>query len=293
MNAFRYVKADTALANGLLCRLAISFLFIFVLIFSPLSFAQTAESVPVAQAAEEMLASEGEGGKGFAPIEGIPAMTVKKNADGSQDYTITLQIVMLMTALSFLPAILMMMTSFTRIIIVFSIMRQAMGLQQSPSNQILIGLALFLTFFIMSPVIEKVNTNALQPYINEEISASQALENTKKPFHAFMLQNTREQDINLFFEIGKIEPVAAPEDIPFKVLMPAFVTSELKTAFQIGFMIFIPFLVIDIVVASVLMAMGMMMLSPLIISLPFKIMLFVLVDGWGLIIGTLAASFGV
>lgn len=231
--------------------------------------------------------------KGFAPIEALPAVTVKTNQDGSQDYTITLQVLMLMTALSFLPAMLMMMTSFTRIIIVFSILRQAMGLQQSPSNQILIGLALFLTFFIMSPVIEKVNRDALQPYINEQISATQALELTKRPFHDFMLLNTRESDIDLFFTIGKVEPVATKEDIPFRILLPAFVTSELKTAFQIGFMIFIPFLVIDIVVASVLMAMGMMMLSPLIISLPFKIMLFVLVDGWGLIIGTLAGSFGI
>lgn len=231
--------------------------------------------------------------QGFKPIEGIPALTMKKNQDGTEDYTITLQILMLMTALSFLPAILMMMTSFTRIIIVFSILRQAMGLQQSPSNQILIGLALFLTFFIMSPVLDQVNQTALQPYIKEEITANQALEMTKKPFHAFMLKNTRESDIDLFFKIGRLEPVESPEDVPFNVLMPAFVTSELKTAFQIGFMIFIPFLVIDIVVASVLMAMGMMMLSPLIISLPFKVMLFVMVDGWGMIIGTLAASFGI
>lgn len=231
--------------------------------------------------------------QGFAPINAIPAITVQKNDEGGEDYTITLQILILMTALTFLPALLMMATSFTRIIIVFSILRQALGLQQSPSNQILIGLALFLSFFIMSPVLEEVNTNALQPYINEQISATQAVENTKKPFHAFMLGNTRESDIDLFFRIGNLEPVATPQDVPFKVLLPAFVTSELKTAFQIGFMIFIPFLVIDIVVASVLMAMGMMMLSPLIISLPFKIMLFVLVDGWGLIIGTLAASFGI
>ncbi len=230
--------------------------------------------------------------KGITPIEAIPVLTVKTNADGSQDYTVTLQILMLMTALSFLPAILMMMTSFTRIIIVFSIMRQALGLQQSPSNQILIGLALFLSFFIMSPVLERVNTTALQPYIEEQIGAKEAIERTKLPFHDFMVANTRESDIDLFFRIGNIEPVASTADIPFKVLMPAFVTSELKTAFQIGFMIFIPFLVIDIVVASVLMAMGMMMLSPLIISLPFKVMLFVLVDGWGLIIGTLASSFG-
>ncbi|PCK08494.1 MAG: flagellar biosynthetic protein FliP [Alteromonadaceae bacterium] len=232
-------------------------------------------------------------GKSFRPINGLPAVSVKTNTDGTKDYTITLQILMLMTAMTFLPAMLMMMTSFTRIIIVFSILRQALGLQQSPSNQILIGLALFLTFFIMSPVLETVNERALQPYINEQLNAREAFELAKAPVHAFMLANTRESDIDLFFRIGNLPPVDVPESIPFNVLMPAFVTSELKTAFQIGFMIFIPFLVIDIVVASVLMAMGMMMLSPLIISLPFKIMLFVLVDGWALIIGTLAASFGI
>lgn len=230
---------------------------------------------------------------GFKPISAIPAVKVQTQPDGSQDYTITLQILMLMTALTFLPAILMMMTSFTRIIIVFSILRQAMGLQQSPSNQILIGLSLFLTFFIMSPVLDRVNESALQPYINEQITAREALENTKAPFHAFMLGNTRENDLNLFYRISGAEPANSPQEVPFSILMPAFVTSELKTAFQIGFIIFIPFLVIDIVVASVLMAMGMMMLSPLIISLPFKIMLFVLVDGWALIVGTMAASFGI
>jgi len=231
--------------------------------------------------------------QGFKPIEGLPALTVKTNTDGTQEYTVTLQILILMTALTFLPALLMMMTSFTRVVIVFSILRQALGLQQSPSNQVVIGLSLFLSFFIMSPVLEEVNTNALQPYINEQISSQEALEKTKTPFHKFMISNTRESDIDLFFRIGDLEKVNSPEDVPFKVLMPAFVTSELKTAFQIGFIIFIPFLVIDVVVASVLMAMGMMMLSPLIISLPFKIMLFVLVDGWGLIIGTLASSFGI
>lgn len=225
-------------------------------------------------------------------IPGLPAMTVSTNADGSQDYTVTLQILGIMTGLTVLPALLMMMTSFTRIIIVFSILRQALGLQQSPSNQILIGLALFLTMFIMTPVFDVINAQALQPYINEQIGAAQALAQAKLPVHEFMLAQTRESDIALFLRIADIPPVATPEELPFNILIPAFVTSELKTAFQIGFIIFIPFLVIDIVVASVLMAMGMMMLSPLIISLPFKIMLFVLVDGWGLLIGTLAASYG-
>lgn len=225
-------------------------------------------------------------------IPGLPALTVQTNADGSQDYTVTLQILFIMTALTLLPAILMMMTSFTRIIIVFSILRQALGLQQSPSNQILIGLSLFLTMFIMGPVFDRVNEDALQPYINEQIGAKEALEKTAKPFHKFMLAQTRESDIDLFLRIADEQSIQTPDDLPFSILVPAFVTSELKTAFQIGFIIFIPFLVIDIVVASVLMAMGMMMLSPLIISLPFKIMLFVLVDGWAMIIGTLAASFG-
>jgi len=226
-------------------------------------------------------------------IPALPALTIQKNSDGTEDYSVTLQILLMMTALSFLPAILMMMTSFTRIIIVLSILRQALGLQQSPSNQILIGLSLFLTFFIMSPVWDRVYTDAIDPYTKEEITSKQALENTKVPFQEFMLAQTRESDLSLFFKISGTENVAGPEDVPFSILMPAFITSELKTAFQIGFIIFIPFLVIDIVIASVLMAMGMMMLSPLIISLPFKIMLFVLVDGWALIIGTLAASFGV
>lgn len=230
---------------------------------------------------------------GFKGIEGLPAMKVTTQPDGSQEYSITLQILFLMTAFTFLPAILIMMTSFTRIIIVFSILRQALGLQQSPSNQILIGLTLFLTFFIMTPVIEKINQNALQPYMAEQITAQQALVETKKPIRKFMLANTRESDLELFFRIANLEKVATSDEIPFSVLVPSFITSELKTAFQIGFILFIPFLVIDIVVASVLMAMGMMMLSPLIISLPFKIMLFVLVDGWALIIGTLAASFGI
>jgi flagellar biosynthetic protein FliP len=226
-------------------------------------------------------------------IPGLPAFTVTTNEDGSEDYSVTIQILAIMTALTFIPALLMMVTSFTRIIIVFSILRQAIGLQQSPSNQILIGLALFLTLFIMTPVLSNVNENALQPYLAEEISGKEALVLTSTPFHNFMLAQTRESDLELFIRIAGKQNIATPDAVPFTILIPAFVTSELKTAFQIGFILFIPFLVIDIVIASVLMAMGMMMLSPLIISLPFKIMLFVLVDGWGMIIGTLAASFGV
>ncbi|WP_062067018.1 flagellar type III secretion system pore protein FliP [Cellvibrio sp. OA-2007] len=245
-----------------------------------------ANSLPLAQTAPSNLGA-------LPAIPGLPALTVKTNADGTQEYTVTLQILAIMTALTFLPALLMMMTSFTRIIIVFSILRQALGLQQSPSNQILIGLALFLTLFIMQPVLNKVNEDALQPYINQQIGAQEALAKTAAPFHAFMLAQTRESDIALFVGIAKHPPIAEPEETPFNILVPAFIISELKTAFQIGFIIFIPFLVIDIVVSSVLMAMGMMMLSPLIISLPFKIMLFVLVDGWAMVVGTLAASYGV
>ncbi|MEY4589681.1 MAG: hypothetical protein RL497_1757 [Pseudomonadota bacterium] len=226
-------------------------------------------------------------------LGGLHAVSVKTNANGTQEYSVSLQILLLMTALTFLPAFLIMMTSFTRIIIVFSILRQALGLQQAPSNQILIGLSLFLTLFIMSPVLNKINEQAYQPYIQEKISPQEAIEKAKKPLHEFMIGQTRQSDLQLFFRISNTKSVQSPDDVPFLLLVPAFITSELKTAFQIGFIIFIPFLVIDIVVASVLMAMGMMMLSPLIISLPFKIMLFVLVDGWALIIGTLAASFGI
>ncbi len=226
-----------------------------------------------------------------AADSGIPAVTLTPNPDGSADYSVTIQILALMTLLTFLPAVMMMMTSFARIIIVFSILRQALGLQQTPSNQILIGLSLFLTLFIMTPVLEKVNEGAVQPYLNEQVTSLQAVQAASVPFREFMLAQTRENDLNLFLNISRTPAVATPEDIPFTVLVPAFVTSELKTAFQIGFMLFIPFLVIDLVVASILMAMGMMMLSPVIISLPFKIMLFVLVDGWAMIIGTLASSF--
>lgn len=223
----------------------------------------------------------------------IPAVTLGTDAEGQPTYSVSLQILLLMSALTFIPAFVMMMTSFTRIIIVFSILRQALGLQQTPSNQILVGLALFLTIFIMAPIFERINETALQPYLAEELSPQQALEQASLPLRDFMLAQTRETDLELFVRLARRTDLTSPDEVLFQILVPAFVTSELKTAFQIGFMIFIPFLIIDLVVASVLMAMGMMMLSPLIISLPFKIMLFVLVDGWALIIGTLAASFAV
>ena len=185
-----------------------------------------------------------------------------------------------------------MMTSFTRIIVVFAILRQAIGLQQTPSNQIVLGLALFLTIFIMMPVFNEINRVAVQPYINEEIMPLEALEKASIPIKEFMLAQVRETDLNLFVRLSGEKNIAGPMDTPLHILIPAFITSELKTAFQMGFMIFIPFLIIDLVIASVLMAMGMMMLSPVIISLPFKVMLFVLVDGWALVVGTLAASYG-
>ena len=223
----------------------------------------------------------------------LPAVIVEEAAGGGKSYSISLQILALMTVLSLLPALLLIMTSFTRIIIVLSILRQAMGTAQTPSNQILIGLSLFLSFFIMSPVFTQAYQEAYQPYMEEKITADVAFEKLKTPFHKFMIMQTREDDIGLFSRIADDKPYETPESVPFTVLMPAFLTSELKTAFQIGFMLFIPFLIIDLVVASVLMAMGMMMLSPLIISLPFKLMLFVLVDGWALVIGTLASSFAI
>ena len=225
--------------------------------------------------------------------QGISAVTVVTNSDGTQDYSMTLQALFIMTALSLIPAFIMMMTSFTRIIVVLSILRQAIGLQQSPSNQILIGVSLFLSMFIMTPVFEEVNERALQPYLNEEMTSRQALEEAAEPMRAFMLSQTRVKDLETFVRIaGDEDKYDEPADVPLTILIPSFVTSELKTAFQIGFMLFIPFLIIDLVVASILMAMGMMMLSPMIVSLPFKLMLFVLVDGWNLIFGTLATSFG-
>jgi flagellar biosynthetic protein FliP len=222
---------------------------------------------------------------------GIPALSVQTAAGGGQTYTLTLQILALMTAVTLLPALVLMMTGFTRIVIVLGILRQALGAGQTPPNQVLIGLALFLTLFVMSPVITRINDEALQPYIAGSIDSVGALQKAVVPLKKFMLDQTRESDIATFVRISGGHGYATPEDVPLTVLVPAFVTSELKTAFLIGFLIFIPFVIIDLVVASVLMSMGMMMLSPVLISLPFKLMLFVLVDGWSLVMGTLAGSF--
>lgn len=221
----------------------------------------------------------------------LPGLESQPTADGGQQWSIRLQTLLLLTSLAFLPAVLLMMTCFTRIIIVLSLLRTAMGTQAAPPNQVLLGLTLFLTFFVMSPVLEKIYTDAWQPLASEEIGFEEFTHRGSEPLRQFMLAQTREPDIALFARLAEIGPVKGPEQLPLRVLLPAFVTSELKTAFQIGFTIFIPFLIIDLVVASVLMALGMMMVPPATISLPFKLMLFVLVDGWQLIIGSLAESF--
>lgn len=215
---------------------------------------------------------------------------IEKGGDPG-DVSVLLQIVFLLTVLTLAPAIMILMTSFTRLAIVFSFLRQAVGTQQTPSNQIIAGLALFLTFFIMMPVWQKINNNALQPYLHEEISQEIALKEAINPIRKFMFKQTREKDLALFVKMAKINKPKNEEDIPTLILIPAFVISELKTAFIIGFVLFVPFLIIDMVVASVLLSMGMMMLPPIMVSLPFKLMLFVLVDGWNIIIGSLVKSF--
>jgi len=210
---------------------------------------------------------------------------------GGQTYSIPVQTLLALTALSFLPAVVLLMTSFTRIIIVLSLLRHALGTQTSPPNQVLLGLALFMTMFVMSPVLEKIYVDAYQPLSERRISFDTALERATPPLRSFMLRQTRESDLALFAKLSRTPETTGADGLPLKVIVPAFVISELKTAFQIGFLIFIPFLIIDMVVASVLMSMGMMMLSPVLISLPFKLMLFVLVDGWNLLVGSLVASF--
>jgi flagellar biosynthetic protein FliP len=227
----------------------------------------------------------------WAAEPGLPLLTSTPTGGGAQSYSLSIQTLLLLTSLAFLPAVLLMMTSFTRIVIVLSLLRQALGTPASPPNQVLIGLSLFLTLFVMSPVIDRIHTEAYQPFSENKIGLADALDKGSVPLRTFMLRQTRESDIALFAQLAE-HKVEDPKQIPMKILIPAYVTSELKTAFQIGFVVFIPFLIIDMVVASVLMSMGMMMVSPAIVSLPFKLMIFVLVDGWALLIGSLAQSFG-
>ena len=222
----------------------------------------------------------------------LPTISIETAAGGeAQSYTLTIQVLAVMTALTLLPALVLMMTSFTRIIIVLSILRQAMGTAQTPPNQVLIGLSLFLTLFVMAPVMSRSYDAGVGPYLDGDLPVKEAFTAGIQPVRDFMLGQTRDAELQLFVSLSEQTDFATPEDVPISILVPAFVTSELKTAFQIGFLVFIPFVVIDLVVASILMSMGMMMLSPMLVSLPFKIMLFVLIDGWSLLIGTLAGSF--
>ena len=221
----------------------------------------------------------------------VLAFSSKPAAGGGQSFSVPVQTLLFLTALGFLPAALLLMTGFTRIVIVLSLLRQALGTQSSPPNQVIIGLSLFLTLFVMSPVLEKVYTEAYEPFSQDKITFQDAAARAEVPLKAFMLKQTREPDLALFMRLAETPAVDKPDQLPLRVVVPAFVTSELKSAFQIGFTVFIPFVIIDLVVASVLMSMGMMMLSPVLISLPFKLMLFVLVDGWTLLIGSLVASF--
>lgn len=215
-----------------------------------------------------------------------------KSTQNPSDVVSTIKIILMLTVLTLAPAILIMMTSFTRLIVVFAFLRQALGTAQMPPNQLLVGLSLFLSLFIMSPYLIEINDKALKPYLDAKISQDAAFENAMNPLRKFMFNQTRDADLALFVKLSKVEQPKTRADVPSQVLIPAFVISELKTAFQIGFIIYLPFLVIDLVIASILMAMGMMMLPPVVVSLPFKIMLFVLVDGWGLIVGSLVKSFG-
>ncbi|ODU21601.1 MAG: flagellar biosynthetic protein FliP [Sphingomonas sp. SCN 67-18] len=264
-------RPGTALVLKLLALFGLVIL--FVMTASP-ALAQVAPAAPQAPGAPEAL------DRALSQLGG-----------GNQPMALSLQVLILMALLTVLPSLLLMMTSFTRIIIVLSILRQALGLQQTPPNQVLVGLSLFLTLFVMAPTLSEVNRVAVEPYAASQLDAGAAIERGGDVLHGFMLKQTRVKDITMFSGIAKVGPFAKPQDVPFSVLLPAFVTSELKTAFQIGFLIFLPFIVIDLVVASVLMALGMMMLSPTIISLPFKLLLFVLVDGWALTMGSLANSF--
>ena len=227
----------------------------------------------------------------LAQAQVLPAVTSSPAAGGGTQWSLSIQTLLLLTSLTFLPALLLMMTSFTRIIIVLSLLRQALGLQQTPPNQVLVGLALFLSMFVMRPTIDTINSQAFTPYGAGQITIEEAVGRSAKVFHVFMAKQTRQSDLKMFSGLAEAPEFRTIEDVPFSILLPAFVTSELKTAFQIGFMIFLPFLIIDLVVASTLMSLGMMMLSPTIISMPFKLLLFVMVDGWALTMGSLAGSF--
>jgi flagellar biosynthetic protein FliP len=229
-------------------------------------------------------------GEAFAQA-GLPAFTSTPAPGGGQTYTLSVQTLILIASLTFLPSLLLMTTSFLRIVIVLSLLRQAIGTVQTPPNQVIVGIALFLTFFIMAPVFERIYVDAYQPFAENRLSFEEAVQKGAEPLKRFMLAQVRQEDLALFAKLAKVGPMSGPEAVPMKILIPAYVTSELKTAFQIGFLVFIPFLIIDMVVASVLMSMGMMMLSPVLISLPFKLMLFVLVDGWGLLLASLVRSF--
>jgi flagellar biosynthesis protein FliP len=231
----------------------------------------------------------------MAPIAahaaGIGMLDLQPDGHGGQSYTVPVQILLLMAGLAFLPALLLTTTAFTRIIIVLSLLRQALGLTQTPPNQVLIGLALFLTMFVMGPVFSRVNADALQPLLDNKISANEAIDRAQVPLRGFMIKQTRREDLGLFLKLAGGETYPNAQAVPLRVLVPAFVTSELKSGFQIGFLIFLPFLVIDIVVAAVMMSLGMMLLSPISVSLPLKLALFVLVNGWTLVIGSLAEGF--
>ncbi|MEW6100088.1 MAG: flagellar type III secretion system pore protein FliP [Pseudomonadota bacterium] len=251
---------------------------------STLAARTLAAALPLAALAEPALAQ--------SPSAGGPALPLMVAQSGSgTSYSVPIQTLLFFTALSFIPAIVLLMTGFTRIVIVLSLMRQALGTQAAPPNQVIIGLSLFLTFFVMGPTIDKVYSQAWQPYTAQQIGFDEALERAEAPMREFMLKQTRESDFALFAKLAKLDASVKADTAPLRVVVPAFVTSELKSAFQIGFMIFIPFLVIDMIVASVLMSLGMMMLSPVLVALPFKLMLFVLADGWNLLLGSLAASF--
>jgi flagellar biosynthetic protein FliP len=238
-----------------------------------------------------MLLPDASHAQAAAPSAGAALPLLIGQSGGGTSYSVPVQTLLFFTALSFLPAVLLLMTGFTRIVIVLSLLRQALGTQAAPPNQVVVGLSLFLTFFVMGPTIDKVYAEAYQPFSEAKITFDEALKRGEVPMRAFMLKQTRQSDLSLFARLAKVDAAVPMAEVPFKVLVPAFVTSELKSAFQIGFLIFIPFLVIDMIVASVLMSLGMMMLSPVLVALPFKLMLFVLADGWNLLLGSLAASF--